>query len=129
MVRKAKKEDLPKIKNLIDWGSKNSKILPRSRRELASVLDCFYVALVDGQVVGCVALEIYNKKMAEIRSLVVDPKFQGQGLGTKLVAVCLKKAKQKKIYEVLAITDQEKIFGRLGFAKQLANQWPMFIRP
>ncbi len=129
MVRKAKKEDLAQIKSLIDQGAKNSKILPRSRREIAGVLDCFYVGVVSGRVVGCCALEIYNKKMAEIRSLVVDPQFQGQGLGTKLVTACLQKAKRKKIYEVLAITDQESLFGRLGFAKQLANQWPMFIRP
>lgn len=129
MIRKAEKTDIDKIKKLIDWGSKNSKILPRSRKEIEGVLNCFYVYEIRGEVVGCAALEIYNKKMAEVRSLVVNPQYQGKGYGTRLAKACLDEAKKKKIYEVLAVTDRENLFGKLGFVKQLANQWPMFIRP
>ncbi len=66
--------------------------------------------------------------MAEIRSLVVLPKFQGKGIGTKLVKACMKKAKKENIYEVLSVTDKVNLFKQLGFQKCLNNQWPMFIR-
>ncbi len=59
MIRQANKKDIPKIQKLISWGAKNSKILPRSRKEITKVLPYFYVCEVNKEVIGCAALEIY----------------------------------------------------------------------
>lgn len=75
----------------------------------------FFVALEDGKIIGCCALDIYSKRIAEIRSLAVKKNYQGRGVGTQLIGRCLKKAKQKKIYEVFSVTGAVKLFGKFGF--------------
>jgi amino-acid N-acetyltransferase len=128
-IRKAKnKSDILQIKKLIDWGVKNDSILPRTTKEIKKVLNCFYVCEKDKEIVGCCSLEIYNKKISEIRSLIVHPNYQNRGIGSKLVKACIEEAKRKKIYEVLAITDKVKFFEKLGFRKCINNQCPMFIK-
>lgn len=75
----------------------------------------FFVAVEGGEVVGCCALEIYSKRLAEIRSLAVAKKYQGRGIATKLIRHCLKQARAKGVYEILGITSAVKLFNRLGF--------------
>jgi len=129
MLRKAiYYSDALAIKKLIDWAAKKNKVLPRSLEEIQDVLDCFYVWVEHNEIVGCCSLEIYNKKLAEIRSLVVLPKYQNKGVGTNLVKTCVEEAKEKGIYEVLAITDKIKFFYKVGFRKCLDDQIPMFIK-
>lgn len=129
MIRKATASDIPHIKALIDAGADQGKVLSRSVEELTDVLHCFCVYERDGRIIGCCSLEVYNRKLAEIRSLVVEGGHRGQGIGKQLVAFCLEEAKQKKIYEVLTITDKDAFFERLGFSKCLNGQYPMFMRP
>ncbi len=81
-------------------------------------------------IVGGVCLEIYSKKMAEIRSLAVDPKHLGAGIGAALVAKCIENAKKKKILEVMAISSQEKFFQKLGFDYTLPGERKaLFVNP
>jgi amino-acid N-acetyltransferase len=128
-IRKAKnKSDILQIKKLIDWGAKNRHILPRTLKEIRKISKYFYVCEDNGEIIGCCSLEIYNKKLSEIRSLVIRPEYQNKGIGSKLIKACFKEAKRKKIYEVLAITDKVKFFEKLGFRKCLNNQYPMFIK-
>jgi len=75
----------------------------------------FFVAIEDKKIVGCAALEIYSKRLAEVRSLVVDEGYQRNGVGTVLVEACVAKAKKKKIHEVLAITGSLPLFEKQGF--------------
>ncbi len=75
----------------------------------------FFVAEEGGEVVGCCAVDIYSKKIAEVRSLVVDPDFQGRGIALALVKKCVAKARSHGVREVLAITGAVKLFEKLGF--------------
>lgn len=76
-------------------------------------------------IVACCALEIYSKKIAEIRSLSVRPDYQGQGIATALVAACVDRAKKKKIKEVLAITGAVKLFEKSGFSTLQHEKYAM----
>ena len=69
-----------------------------------------------GRIVGCCAFVVYSKRLAEIRSLSVEKDFQGRGIASALIETCLKLAKKKRIYEVIAITGADGLFHRHGFA-------------
>ena len=64
---------------------------------------------------GFAALEVYSKKMSEIRSLCVGQEYQGQGIGRRLVEACLELAKQRRIFEVMVITSADQFFMNCGF--------------
>ena len=75
----------------------------------------FFIAIEGDEVIGCCALEIYSKRLAEIRSLAVTKKSQGQGIATMLVEHCVALAKKKKVYEILTITGALPFFEKRGF--------------
>lgn len=86
----------------------------------------FFVAEIDGRVVGCCALEVYSKKIAEIRSLAVEKDSQGKGVGARLVKACVAKAKKKKVRQVLAITGAASFFNAQGFKPFNAEKYALF---
>ncbi len=129
LIRKAKVQDIPVIHGLISSATQKGKILKRSAKDIRKSVRHFWVAEENGRVFACCAIEVYSKKLAEVRSLVVDPKRQGKGLASHLVEHCLGLARKKRIYEVLAITDRENLFKRLGFSEQLHGQKALFMRP
>jgi len=93
----------------------DGKLLPRTFDELDELMAHFFIAEIDDEIVGCVALEIYSRKLAEIRSLAVSKHHQGLGIGKKLVAACLALAQEKNILEVMTITSSEDFFVACGF--------------
>jgi len=86
----------------------------------------FSVALIDDKIVGCCALEVYSKRLAEIRSLAVLLEFQGQGIATKLIETCVQEAKDKHIYEVLTITGSTSLFEKMGFGIFSNEKYALF---
>jgi amino-acid N-acetyltransferase len=90
-------------------------LLPRTFDEMEDLIDTFFVAEVEGKIMGCAALEIYNRKLAEIRSLAVAQQAQGRGLGKKLVAACVELAKERGIFEIMAISASDDFFQACGF--------------
>lgn len=108
-IRKATTKDFPVIQKLI----REHKVqlmqdhLPKPRR--------FFLAEKGGIVVGCCALDIYSKRLAEIRSLAVTKKHQSNGIARVLVERCIKEAKKKKIYELIAISGADTFFSKFGF--------------
>lgn len=129
MLRKAKVKDISGIKKLIDEAATLHKVLPRSESELKKVIHSFYVWIEHDLIVGCCSLEVYSKKLAEIRSLVVDIHYRKKGIGKQLVQSCMERAKELEIYEVLTITEKDAFFEKMGFNKCLGGQWALFMRP
>jgi N-acetylglutamate synthase-like GNAT family acetyltransferase len=103
------------IQQCIEPFVKHGKILPRSIGELNQLVDQYFVAEHDGKIVGCAVLEIYSKKLCEIRSLAVSAEAHGSGIGKKLVEACIERAKSENILEVMAISSDEKFFRSCGF--------------
>jgi len=114
-VRRATEADLPAIEAFIEPFVNDGKLLPRTYDELTELLPSFFIAELDGQMVGCAALEIYSRKLAEIRSLAVSPDMQGRGIGKLLVDACIELAREKNVLEVMAITSSEGFFKNCGF--------------
>ncbi len=108
-IRQATAQDFPAIQHLIAQYPEQllQDHLPGS--------EAFFVAEENAAIVGCCALEIYSKRLAETRSLAVDKAFQGKGVGTALIERCLEAAKERGVYEVLAITGSNSLFEKHGF--------------
>lgn len=115
VIRKARADEIDAITTLITPHVESGKLLHRTYDELDELIDTLFVAEFDGRIVGCAALEIYSKKLAEIRSLAVDPSVQGKGIGRMLVQACVQLAAEKNILEVMAITSSDDFFKSCGF--------------
>jgi amino-acid N-acetyltransferase len=122
IVRTAVQADVPALEAFIKPFVDARKLLPRTYDELHELLANFFVAEINGQIVGCAALEIYSWKLAEIRSLAVAPETQGMGVGRKLVQACVERAHERNILEVMAITSADGFFMSCGFDYTLPGE-------
>ena len=116
IIRSAAADDIPAIAALIKPFVEEGSLLERTYDEFEELLPNFFVAVDEnGVLVGCAALEIYSRKLAEIRSLAVSPEAQGQGVGRKLVDACVERAHERNVLEVMAITASDAFFQSCGF--------------
>jgi N-acetylglutamate synthase-like GNAT family acetyltransferase len=116
IVRSAVESDIPAIAELIKPFVDDGNLLERTYEEFGDLLPNFFVAVdEEGVIVGCAALEIYSRKLAEIRSLAVSSSAQGQGIGKKLVEACVERARERNVLEVMAITASDAFFQSCGF--------------
>lgn len=127
IIRKATQADLAAIEKLITRFVENGNLLPRTFRELEGLFETFFIAELNGNIVGCAALDIYNKKLAEIRSLAVAAEAQGHGIGKLLVQACVDLANERDIFEVMAISSTDAFFKACGFDFTLPNERKAFF--
>lgn len=120
-ITKAGAADLVDLSDFIKPFVDSGEILPRTYDELEYLLDTFFIARLDGRLVGCAALEIYSRKLCEIRSLAVAPAAQGLGIGKGLVSACVELAAREGVYEIMAISSAEAFFKSCGFDFTLPN--------
>ena len=127
VIRPCARDDRESILQLIQPYVEQKKILQRTLDELEELLPTAFVAEAAGRVIGFVALEIYSRKLAEIRSLVVAAKHQGRGIGKRLVAACVERARANNVFEVMAITSEECFFLSCGFDYTLPGEKRAFF--
>jgi amino-acid N-acetyltransferase len=119
-IGKAVVSDVSGIHGLISLHSKKNVLLPRSCNEIYSSLFNFFVARVRGCVIGCVSVvPTWSGKgsdvLCEIRSLVVDPKWQRDGVGIHFVNLAINEAVRIGAVRVFALTYIPEFFFRAGF--------------
>lgn len=115
VLRTAGSGDIDAISRFIQPFVDQGILLERTFDEIEQWLPSFFIAEADGEIVGCAALEVYSRKLAEIRSLAVSPAVQGMGVGKMLVQACIDLAQKLNILEVMAITSSEDFFKACGF--------------
>ena len=94
--------------------------------DIEPLLDSFWVAELDGRVVGCCCLEVYSPKIAELRSLAVRAEARGHGLGAALTAAAVAEAERRGIPQVLVVTSNREFFERLNFGPCLTEKYALF---
>ncbi|WP_339731641.1 GNAT family N-acetyltransferase [uncultured Gimesia sp.] len=130
-IRSTKPDDIDKLAEFIVPFVEQEKILPRTSEELDILVETGFVAVEQtDEIVGFASLEIYSRKLAEIRSLVVAEHRQGIGVGKKLVTACLERARQRNILEVMVVTSSDVFFQNCGFDFTLPGEKKaLFIQP
>jgi N-acetylglutamate synthase-like GNAT family acetyltransferase len=124
MLRKATAGDIPGIQALIN--ANLDKLLPRTDQELIELLDTFWVIEENGEIVACVCLEVYSRKIAELRSLAVRDDCRGKGYGKALVDVVVAEAQERKIRQILVVTSTREFFERMNFGLRLNEKYALF---
>ncbi|NRQ36089.1 amino-acid N-acetyltransferase [Nonomuraea sp. NN258] len=116
MVRRARTPDVRTIKRLVDtYGGAGPKLLEKATVTLYEDVQEFWVAVRDGQVVGCGALHVLWEDLAEIRTVAVDPDFLGLGIGHRIVTALIRQAKDLGLRRVFCLTFEVDFFARHGF--------------
>ena len=133
-IRTTKHEDISKLSEFILPFVEQEKILPRTSEELDVLVETGFVAVEmvgeNEEIVGFASPEIYSRKLAEIRSLVVADHRQGIGVGKKLVSACVERARQRNILEVMVVTSSDVFFQNCGFDFTLPGEKKaLFIQP
>jgi amino-acid N-acetyltransferase len=131
VVSTAQSGDLASVQNFLEPFMDDRQLLKRTSIELELLLKhAFKATQADGTIVAFCALEIYSKKLAEIQCLAVSPDFRRKGLGAQLVKLCVERAREEKVKELMAISASEEMFVTCGFDYSLPNQKrALFIQP
>ena len=114
-IRRARATDASEISALIEQYVAAGTLLPRTPEFCAERSLEFLVATLDGHVVGCVHLDEYSPSLAEIRSLVVDPRWQGRGIGATLVHAVERLAAVREYALLFAVSNNEEFFRSQGY--------------
>ena len=113
---KAKLSDIPAMKALVVHEVKDGVILNRTEDEVATNIRSYVLAKDNGVLVGYTALHIHSKRLAEIRSLIVDENYRNQKIGQRMVEFTLQEAKDLEVEEdVLVLTYLPAFFEKLHF--------------
>ncbi len=116
MIRKARIDEVPDIRRMLAESSLLGDVLPRTLASLYSHLRDYVVYREDdGPIIGVAALHVAWDGLGEIRSLVVIPERQSQGIGSALVRFCLQEARELGLRRVFALTTSPEFFQRFGF--------------
>jgi amino-acid N-acetyltransferase len=121
-VRRGRVEDVPAIARLITANLAAGHLLPRSIEDLTGHASRFLVATVGDDVVGCAELAPLSRAVAEVRSLVVDERCRGRGLGSRLVEELQRWARRDGFSTLCAFTHHPAHFIRLGFS-MVPHHW------
>ena len=127
MIRKARIQDVPAIKKLINFYAEKGEMLPRALGELYDSLRDFHVYEEGGAVSGVAALHVGWEGIAELRSVAVSKEHLGKGIGRRLVAACMEDARVLGVKEVFVLTYVDGFFEKLGFKDAKREDLPQKV--
>jgi amino-acid N-acetyltransferase len=116
-IREARTGDVQTIRHLVDTYAADRILLSKATVTLFEDVQEFYIAEVDGVVVGCGALHVLWEDLAEVRTLAVDHNYRGRGIGDLLLRRLLQQARHLGVARVFCLTFEVEFFSRHGFAE------------
>ena len=144
-IRPATVDDLPAVADLTYLAYVESGHVAASDPYVAELTDVqarranLFVADVEGQVAGSVNIAVPGSSMIEVaydnelefRMLAVHPRYQGRGIGRKLVGFVLDHARQRDLSQVVittmgSMTTAQAMYTRLGFHREPDRDWNLY---
>jgi len=126
-LRAARASDLDRLATFISSYTADGTLLPRTRPDLERHIGDFRLAIHDGAIVGCGALHPSGVRLAEIRSLAVDPSWRGLGIGRRIVRALLSEARRRGLARVFCLTRRPGFFEREGFVEVPKERFPQKV--
>ena len=117
VIRPARTSDVRRIRELVDLYAQRRILLSKATVTLFEDVPDFLVAEVDGHVVGCGAMHVIWEDLGELRTLAVDPGLVGSGVGRRLVAALLDRARALGVARVFCLTFEREFFAHAGFTE------------
>jgi amino-acid N-acetyltransferase len=106
-IRKARKKDTRAILGLIESGVESEELVRRTLPEIEAQVDDFFIFEVDRNPAGCVALHAYpDAQKAEMACICVDPKYENQGIGARLMQYVETQARSRGLKELFCLSTQ-----------------------
>lgn len=116
MLRRARTSDVPRIKELVDQYA-GRILLAKNLVTLYEAVQEFWVCELDGEVVGCGALHVMWSDLGEVRTVAVDSRYAGRGVGHRLVAQLMEVARELELSRIFVLTFEVEFFARHGFTE------------
>jgi N-acetylglutamate synthase-like GNAT family acetyltransferase len=117
-------DDYHEVEKLLQRGQREGYLKPRTLEETALLLLHGYGARLGpapGQLAGFCALLPYREgNTAEVTGLSTITRYQGEGIGSRLIAYMIVEAQQHGLSYIFACTNQEpaqRLFERHGFCR------------
>lgn len=119
-LRPATVDDVPAIETLVQPLALEGILLAKERVIYYESIQEFLIAeriLDDGttEVLGCGALHVMWRNIAEIRTLAASSEARGTGVGYQLVTALIGRARTLRVKQVFCLTFEVEFFKRQGF--------------
>jgi len=114
-LRPARTADVVAIRGLIDSHTADRRMLAKAAVTLYEDIQEFVVAEAEGRVVGCGALHVMWRDLAEVRTRVVEDELQGRGIGSRILGLLLDRARDLGVNRVFCLTFEVDFFSGHGF--------------
>ncbi|HEX9175705.1 amino-acid N-acetyltransferase [Mycobacterium sp.] len=116
VIRRARTSDVPTIKSLVDYYA-GKILLEKNLVTLYEAVQEFWVAELDGEVIGCGALHVMWSDLGEVRTVAVHPKVKSHGIGHAIVDRLIEVARELQLQRAFVLTFEIEFFSRHGFVE------------
>ena len=114
-IRPATTADVRAVASLVGTYAERGILLGKPLVQLFEDVQDFWVAELEGRVVGCGALHVLWEDLAEVRTVAVHPSARGRGIGHAIVSELISAATRLGVARVFVLTFEVAFFARHGF--------------
>ena len=115
VIRPARTSDIKAIRTIIDLYSLQRRVLAKETVTLYEDDQEFFVAEVDGKVIGCGALHVLWEDLGEVRTVAVLEEHRGKKIGHQILSAIIERARGLGLKRLFCLTFETVFFGGHGF--------------
>ncbi len=127
VYRTATFSDVENIHSLLNHYAKEGLMLPRSRNAIYENLRDYIIAVEGNRLVGCGALHFVWDRLAEIRSLAVDPQLKKSGIGREIVRRLEEEGVARGVTMFFSLTYQPGFFSKCDYIETAKDKLPQKV--
>jgi len=114
------RKDTRIVYDILRHYKKEGYLKPRSRSYIEQNCGNFYVAKIDGIIVGCLEKRIIDDKTVELGALAISGRYRNQQIGFFLINMFLQEMKRQGFQEIISLTNNSKLadlYNTIGFGR------------